>query len=58
MDPATAAIIAGLIKEFGPLLLDELRKAASSDARRVYSESEIQIAIDRAAKKLREKNNT
>jgi hypothetical protein len=45
-----------LIKEFGPLLLEELRKAATTDARRVYSESEIQIAIDRATKRLKEKS--
>ena len=56
MDPATAAVIAGLIKEFGARLLQELRKSASNDARRVYSESEIQIAIDRATKRLKEKS--
>jgi hypothetical protein len=52
MDPLVASIIAGLIKQFGPILFEELKAAATDGPSRVYTESEIQIAIDRATIRL------
>jgi len=58
MDPATIALVASLIRQFGPLLFEELEKAAAKDARRVYTESEIQIAIDRATQRMQHESGT
>jgi hypothetical protein len=58
MDPATVAIASAVLKQLAPLIIDELRKTGEKDAKRVYTEFEIQIALDRAMLRLQNEGAT